>query len=121
MSVAVRADREGDHARLVPTGPFDLAHAMAAAREVGSAEMRLSGCVSVDIDLGQLDRLDGAGAVLLARLFDRLDANGGHARVIEGNPEAAQLIAGYRKCRGRPPSSSDSRDEPANADRRVSG
>jgi len=30
MSVAIRADREGTHAHLVPTGPFELAHAMAA-------------------------------------------------------------------------------------------
>ena len=104
MSVAIRADREGDHARLVPTGPFDLAHAIAAARAVENAEARLSGCVSVDVDLAQLDRIDGSGAVLLARLFDRLDAAGRHARVIEGpNREAARLIARYRERRGIPP------------------
>ena len=101
MSVAIRAEREGDHARLVPTGPFDLTHAMAAARAVENAEARLSGCVSVDVDLAQLDRIDGTGAVLLARLFDRLDADGRHARVLEGpNREAARLIARYRECRG---------------------
>ena len=38
MSVAVRADREGDQASLVPTGPFDLAHATAVARAVESTE-----------------------------------------------------------------------------------
>jgi phospholipid/cholesterol/gamma-HCH transport system permease protein len=58
MSVAIRADREGDHARLVPTGPFDLAHAMAAARALEKAEAGLSGCVSVDVDLAQLDASD---------------------------------------------------------------
>lgn len=101
MSVAIRADREGDHARLVPTGPFDLAHAMEAARAIENIESRLSGCTSVDVDLGQLDRIDGAGAVLLARLFDRLDADGRQAGVIEGaNREAAQLIARYRERRG---------------------
>ena len=101
MSVAIRADREGDHARLVPTGPFDLAHAVAAARAVEVAGAHVSGCVSVDVDLAQLDRIDGAGAVLLARLCDRLDADGRHARVIEGpNREAARLIARYRDCRG---------------------
>src|SRR6516165_3784270 len=100
MSVAIRADREGDHALLVPTGPFDLAHAIAAVRAVENAEARLSGCVSVDVDLAQLDRIDGAGAVLLARLFDRLDASGRHARVMEGpNREAARLIARYRARR----------------------
>jgi phospholipid/cholesterol/gamma-HCH transport system permease protein len=88
----------------VPTGPFDLAHAIAAARAVENAEARLSGCVSVDVDLAQLDRIDGSGAVLLARLFDRLDAAGRHARVIEGpNREAARLIARYRERRGIPP------------------
>ena len=34
MGVAVRADREGDRGRVVPTGPFDLAHATAVARAV---------------------------------------------------------------------------------------
>jgi phospholipid/cholesterol/gamma-HCH transport system permease protein len=100
MSVAIRANREGNHARLVPTGSFDLAHAMAAARAVENSEASLRGCVSVDVDLAQLDRIDGAGAVLLARLFDRLDTGGRHARVIEGpNREAARLIARYRACR----------------------
>ena len=100
MNVAIRADREGNHARLVPIGAFDLAHAMAVARAVEDSEASLSGCVSVDVDLAQLDRIDGAGAVLLARLFDRLDASGRHARVMEGpNREAARLIARYRARR----------------------
>ena len=96
MSVAIRADRKGDHARIVPTGPFGLAHATTAARAVENAEALLAGCSSVDVDLAQLDRIDGAGAVLLARLLDRLDADGHHASVIEGpNGEAARLIARY--------------------------
>jgi phospholipid/cholesterol/gamma-HCH transport system permease protein len=100
MSVAIRADREGNHARLVVTGPFDLAHATMAARAVENAEALLAGCGSVDVDLAQLERIDGAGAVLLARLLDRLDAGGRHARVIEGpNREAARLIASYRERR----------------------
>ena len=100
MSVAIRADREGDHARLVATGPFDLAHATMAARAVENAEALLAGCGSVDVDLAQLERIDGAGAVLLARLLDRLDAGGRHARVIDDpNREAARLIASYRERR----------------------
>ena len=100
MSVAIRADREGNHARLVPTGPFDLAHATMAAQAVENAEALLAGCGSVDVDLAQLERIDGAGAVLLARLLDRLDAGGRHARVIDGpNREAARLIASYRERR----------------------
>ena len=84
MSVAVRADRKGDQVSLVPTGTFDLAHATAVGEGVESAEARLSGCRSVDVDLAQLDRIDGAGAVLLARLLDRLDAGGCRASIVEG-------------------------------------
>ena len=100
MNVAVRSDQEGGHVRLAPTGPFDLAHAVAAAQAVKNSEARLPGCVSVDVDLSQLDRIDGAGAVLLARLCDRLDASQHHTRVIAGsNREAEHLIAHYRECR----------------------
>lgn len=100
MNVALRTDRQGDRGVVIPIGSFDLAHATAAAQAVENAEEGLSGCVSVDVELGQLDRIDGAGAVLLARLCDRLDADGLHARVIEGhNTQAAQLIARYRESR----------------------
>jgi len=74
---------------------------MEAARAVEDVVPGLKGCVSVDVDLAQLDRIDGAGAVLLARLFDRLDADGHQARVIESaNREAARLIGHYREQRG---------------------
>lgn len=100
MSVALQADREGDHATLVPTGSFDLAHVTAVTQAVKNAEADLNGCCSVDVDLAQLDRIDGTGAVLLARLLDRLDADGRHASVVEGHkPEAARLIALYRERR----------------------
>jgi phospholipid/cholesterol/gamma-HCH transport system permease protein len=71
MSIAIRADRKGDYALLTPTGPFDLAHATPAAQAVENVEALLTGCGSVDLDVAQLDRIDGAGAVLLARLLDR--------------------------------------------------
>ena len=104
MNVTLQTNREGDRASLRPIGPFDLAHAMAVEREVESAEPRLRGCVPVDVDLAQLDRIDGAGAVLLARFLDRLDASGHDTRVIEGsNGEAARLIARYRERRGGVP------------------
>jgi phospholipid/cholesterol/gamma-HCH transport system permease protein len=72
---------------------------MAAARAVEIAETQLKGCVSIDVDLAHLDRIDGAGAVLLARFFDRLDAEDEHrTAVIESsNAKAARLIARYRK------------------------
>jgi ABC-type transporter Mla MlaB component len=85
MNVTVQAQREGNHASLVLTGTFDLAHAIAGARALESAEENLHGCSSVDVDLTQLDRIDGAGAVLLARLLDRLEADGRRANVVKGH------------------------------------
>lgn len=55
MSVAVRVDREGDHASLVPAGPFDLAHTTAVARAMEGTVTCLSGCATVDVDLAHLD------------------------------------------------------------------
>ncbi len=64
----------------------------------------LEGCRSIDVDLTHLDRIDGAGAVLLARLLDRLDADGDRTRMVEDrNPEAARLITLYRQKREEPP------------------
>jgi phospholipid/cholesterol/gamma-HCH transport system permease protein len=77
-----------------------LAHATVVGQELESAEARLSGCRSIDVDLAQLDRIDGAGAVLLARFFDRLDAAGCRTSIVEGhNVEAVRLIALYRERR----------------------
>ncbi len=100
MSVTVRADKEGHRARLVPAGSFDLAHLTAVAQVVGRAEASLQGCRTVEVDLAEVDRIDGAGAVLLARCLDRLDASGLSTRVIEQrNPDAARLVALYRRSR----------------------
>jgi phospholipid/cholesterol/gamma-HCH transport system permease protein len=97
MSIAIRADREGNHARLVPSGQFDLANARAVVRALEVAEPRLKGCRSVDVELGELDRIDGSGAVLLAGLLDRLETEGRQTRLVaDSNPEAARLIALYR-------------------------
>ena len=96
-SIGIRTDTDGDHARLVPEGPFNLDHAVVAARALDGVPTDLAGRRSVDIDFTHVVRIDGAGAVLLARLIDRLDANGHRTRVLEhSNPEAAQLIALYR-------------------------
>jgi phospholipid/cholesterol/gamma-HCH transport system permease protein len=100
MNAALRTNRLGDRASLAPTGPFDLAHAAAAAKALENADAGLRGCHSVDIDLTQLERIDGAGAALLARFFDRLEKDGFRAHVIEDpNHEAARLIARYRERR----------------------
>jgi phospholipid/cholesterol/gamma-HCH transport system permease protein len=62
-----------------------------------SIERSIAGCRAIDVDLTQLDRIDGTGAVLLARLLDALDTTGCRTTVAaEGNPEAARLIALYR-------------------------
>jgi phospholipid/cholesterol/gamma-HCH transport system permease protein len=54
--------------------------------------------------LAQLEDIDGAGAILLARLLDRLDADGRQASVVKGsNREAARLIALYRERRADRP------------------
>jgi len=100
MPVALRADRNGDRASLVPTGSFDLPHATAVAQATEDIPSVLDGCRSIDVDLSNLDRIDGAGAVLLARFLDRLDADGPRTRVVEDqNPQAARLIALYRSRR----------------------
>jgi phospholipid/cholesterol/gamma-HCH transport system permease protein len=74
---------------------------MEAAQALEDTATRLNGCGLIEVDLKQLERIDGAGATLLARFCDRLDADGSHAHVIEStNREAARLISRYRDCRG---------------------
>jgi phospholipid/cholesterol/gamma-HCH transport system permease protein len=100
MTIAVRTEREGDRARLVPVGAFDVAHAPAVAQAVAQVPPDLEGCQSIDLDLTHLDRIDGAGAVLLARFLDRLDFDGDRTRIVaDRNPEAARLITLYRQKR----------------------
>jgi phospholipid/cholesterol/gamma-HCH transport system permease protein len=100
MEVVVHADREGDSARLILAGQFDLPHAVTTARALANIEASLAGCRAVELDLTGVDDIDGAGAVQLARLLDRVEAMGPGTRVLdEGNPKAARLIALYRQRR----------------------
>jgi len=100
MEVVVRADREGDSARLILAGPFDLPHAVTTAQEIANIEASLAGCRAVELDLAGVDDIDGAGAVQLARLVDRVEAKGSTTQVLdEHNPKAARLIALYRQRR----------------------
>src|SRR6476469_9345580 len=100
MSVAIRAEADGARTRLVPAGTFDLAHATAVVRAVEQAERDLIASGDVDLHLSALDRIDGSGAVLLARLIDRLEARGLRTRLIEEhNPHAVRLITLYRERR----------------------
>ncbi len=97
LSVVIRVDVEGEHARLTPTGSFELAHAADIARALAGAERDLDGCRDVVLDLSSLEGIDGSGAVLLAGLIDRLEARGLPTRCVEAhNPHAARLIALYR-------------------------
>ena len=91
--------------RLTPAGPFDLAHATTAAQAIANAERELNGCRAVELDLSAVGRIDGTGAVLLARLLDRLVAGGRTIHVAEErNREASHLITLYREHRsGAPP------------------
>jgi phospholipid/cholesterol/gamma-HCH transport system permease protein len=90
--------------RLTPAGPFDLAHATIAAQEIATAETALNGCRAVELDLSDVGRIDGTGAVLLARLLDRVVAAGRTIHVVEGrNREAANLITLYRERRSDAP------------------
>ena len=104
MSVIVHARCDGGCGRVALAGAFDLAHAPEVARALDDAWRRLDGCSAVDVDLASLDRLDGAGAVLIARFLDQLAADGRGPRVVEDdNPEAARLIALYRATRTHQP------------------
>ena len=101
-----------------------LVHSIWRTRRPSSRRSRVSAPgstvgTSVDVDLKGLDRIDGAGAVLLARLLDRLDADGRRTRVVEdSNPEAARLIAFYRaRAYGTPADQARSEDQ-ARQDRR---
>ena len=103
MSAILRAERQGDRARLVATGPFDLAHAAAVRQVVAAAERELEGCLAIEVELAQVERIDGSGAVLVAGLLDRLDARGDSTVLVKSsNPEAAKLIALYRERRAEP-------------------
>jgi phospholipid/cholesterol/gamma-HCH transport system permease protein len=104
QSVAIRTHADGDRTRLVPAGSFDLSHAASLAQVLDGAFTAVEAGRPIDVDLADIERIDGAGAVLLARLVDRLDASGHRTRVLEGsNPEAAQLIALYRARHIDPP------------------
>ena len=100
MSVAIRAEADGERTRLVPAGTFDLAHAGAVVRAVEQAERDLIASGDVDLHLSALERIDGSGAVLLARLMNRLEARGLRTRLIEDqNHHAFRLITLYRERR----------------------
>ena len=105
MNVGVRVDRKLDHATIVLSGSFDLAHSSEVVHAVQSAEAHLHDCHSAEVSLAQVNRIDGSGAVLLARLIDRLAASGCRTDILGGeNPEASRLLTLYRQHRTDHPS-----------------
>ena len=100
MIAVILAEADGQRARLVPAGAFDLAHSVEVVRAVEEAERSLDGAREVEIDLSSLERIDGTGAVQLARLIDRIEARGLSTRLVDDhNPKAARLITLYRERR----------------------
>jgi phospholipid/cholesterol/gamma-HCH transport system permease protein len=105
VNVGIRVDRNLDHAAIVLSGPFDLAHLTEVTHAVQSAEAHLNGCHSADVSLAEVNRIDGTGAVLLARLLDRLAASGCRTDIARGDsPEAERLLSLYRQHRTDHPS-----------------
>jgi phospholipid/cholesterol/gamma-HCH transport system permease protein len=100
MSVVVRAHREGDQARLLLGGGFTLVNAMAVERALADAEPTLRGCSRVELDLTDVADVDGSGAVLLARLLDRLEAEGCRTALLgSDSAEGSRQVALYRARR----------------------
>jgi phospholipid/cholesterol/gamma-HCH transport system permease protein len=105
VNVDVRVDRKLDHAVIVLSGPFDLAHTTEVVQAVQRAETHLDGCFSADVSLAQVNRIDGTGAVLLARLLNYLVAHGCRTDVAGGNnPEVERVLSLYRQHRPDQPS-----------------
>ena len=101
---------KGDSARVKPEGRFDLDNIAALTRDLESADSDLGQAAHLDLDLSGLERIDGAGAVLLARWIDHQEEAGREIRVIEAtNPRAARLVALYRERREAAPDETERR------------
>lgn len=99
MSAAIHATREGDRARLIVAGRIELSYLTAIGRALADAAPVLEAAPTVDVNLDGVENLDGSGAVMLARLLDRLEASGvGFEIASARNPDASRPIALYRSC-----------------------
>jgi len=104
MSAAIRASREQDRARLTVAGRIDLANATAITHAIADASPILEATRVIEVDLSGVENIDGSGAVLIARLLDRLEDSGHRVEVpADRSPGAARLIRLYRACRTRDP------------------
>ena len=123
MSVAVRVDREGDRGRLVPSGPFDLAHAAAVARGRGA---RAGGPRRVPLDrrrprASRSDRRRRRRPAGAASSIGWTRAGSARGSSRRRNPEAARLIALYRGGQEHHPAPPRRAAHDAGADRRRRG
>ena len=105
--------------RLVPAGSFDLAHAAEVVRAVEQAERGPgSPAVTSNSTCRRSSASTASGAVLLARLIDRLEARGLRTRLVEDhNPHAARLITLYRERRTEALPAAEPQDGPARPSR----
>ena len=102
--IEIRTRREGDTVCVSPVGRFDLARAATVAGAIAKTESTLEGCRALELDLASVHGIDGAGAVLIARLLDRQEAAGRTIHVDgERHAGAARLIALYRERRSGEP------------------
>ena len=105
MNVDVRVDRELNHAAVVLSGPFDIAHSTEVVRAVQRAEAHLDGCHSAEVSLARVNRIDGTGAVLVALLLEHLARSGCRTEVnTRDNPKGARLLSLYHRLKTDQPS-----------------
>ena len=103
----------GAGVRLRVGGPFDLAHLAELRDAIQEARPTLDPVHAVEVDLSALEAIDGAGAVLLARLVDDLEARGARVRWVGGEEiGAGRLIQLYRDRAGPGPAAAAPRPSP---------
>jgi phospholipid/cholesterol/gamma-HCH transport system permease protein len=99
MGAAIQARRDGNGAHLTVRGRIDLASVPELGRGIAEAASLLEAAPTVEVHLDNVDYIDGSGAVLLARLLDRLEASGHSIAIAPSRtPDAARLVTLYRSC-----------------------
>jgi phospholipid/cholesterol/gamma-HCH transport system permease protein len=92
--------REANRVRLDLSGRFDLANVVAIDQAMGQAAANLTGSDYIDVDLGGIERIDGAGATLLASAIDRIATQGASVRFKQDDTNGSvRLISLYRERR----------------------
>jgi phospholipid/cholesterol/gamma-HCH transport system permease protein len=94
-----------DHGvRLVLAGRFDLEHVVDVEQALSEVRSQLGGATAVAIDVDRVELVDGAGATLIARAIDRLDADGVSVSFAQDETNGSvRLISLYRERRQASP------------------